>query len=62
MKAKIDKIQQNITYRLCVDRGEIINHIISELVQKECKTRYDWMKKGIHLGLCKKFKFDHTNK
>ena len=25
-------------------------------------TRYDWVGKVIHLEMCKKFKFDHTNK
>ena len=44
---------------LCGDREDTINHIISE---KKYKTRYDWMGKVIHRELCKKFKFDHTNK
>ena len=30
--------------------------------QKEYKTRHDWVGKGIHWEMCKKFKFDHTNK
>ena len=47
---------------LCGDRDEMINHIISKLVQKEYKIRHDWVGKVIHWGLCKKFKFDHTNK
>ena len=43
----------------------MINHIISEcsnLAQKKHKTRHDWVGKVIHYELCKKFKFDHTNK
>ena len=28
----------------------------------EYKTRHDWVGKVIHWELCKKFKFDHTNK
>ncbi len=43
----------------------MINHIISEcnkLAQKEYKTRHDWVGKGIHWEMCKKFRFDHTNK
>ena len=28
----------------------------------EYKTRNDWVGKVIHLEMCKKFKFDHTNK
>ena len=42
-----------------------INHIISEcskLAQKEYKARHDWVGKVIHWEMCKKFKFDHTNK
>ena len=58
-------MQQNSGCRLCGDRDETIDPIISEcnkLAQKEYKTRYDWMGKVIHLELCKKLKFDHTNK
>ena len=46
-------------------RDETINHIISErskLAQKEYKTRHDWVEKVIYGELCKKLKFDHTNK
>ena len=65
IKARIDKTQQNIKCRLCSDRDETINHIISEsskLAQEEYKTRHDWVGKGIHWEMWKKFKFDHTNK
>ena len=65
MKARIDKTQQSSKCRFCGDRDETINHIISEcskLVQKEYKTRRNWIGKGIHREMCKKFKFDHTNK
>ena len=33
-----------------------------KLVQKEYKTRHDWVGKVIYWDVCKKFKFDHTNK
>ena len=65
IKARIDKTQQNSKCRLCGDRDETINHIISEcskLVQKEYKTRHEWVGKVIHWEMCKKFKFDNTNK
>ena len=65
MKAKIDKMQQNSKCRLNGYRDETINHIISErskLAQKEYKSRNDWVGKVIHWAMCKKFKFDHTNK
>ena len=57
VKAKIDTTQQQIKCRLCGDRAETINLIISEcsnLAQKEYETRHDWVGK--------KFKFNHTNK
>ena len=41
---RIDKTQQNSKCRLCGDKDETINHIISDcskLAQKEYKTRHD---------------------
>ena len=43
----------------------MINYIISEcseLVQKEYKTRYNWVGKVIYWKLCKKLKVDHSTK
>ena len=57
IKARIDKI--------CGDRDETVNHIISEgskLAQKEYKARHDWVGKVVHWEMCRKFHFDHTNK
>ena len=66
IKARIDKTQQNSKYRLCGDRDETINHIISEcskLAQKElAQTRHYWVDKVIHWEMCKKFEFDHRSK
>ena len=65
MKAKSDKTQQNSKCRLCDDKDETVNHMISEYsksAQKEYKAWYDWVGKGIHLELCKKLKFDHSTK
>ena len=65
IKARIDKTQQNSNCWLCGDRDETINHIISECsksAQKEYKSRHDWVGKMIHWEMCKKFKFDYTNK
>ena len=42
-----------------------MNHIISQcskLVQKEYKARHNWVDKVIHWELCKRLKFDYTNK
>ena len=57
-------MQQNSKCKLCGDRDEMINHIISKcckVVQKECKTRHDWVGKIIYWELCKEFKFDYSN-
>ena len=65
IKARIDKTLQNSKCRLCSDRDETINHIISEcskLVQREYKSRHNWVGKIILWELCKKFKFDYVNK
>ena len=65
IKARIDKTQQNSKCRLCGDRDETLNHIISEcskLAQKEYKARHGWVGKVIHWEMCKKFRFDHANK
>ena len=65
IKTRIDKTQQNSKCRLCGKRDETINYIISEcskLAQKEYKARHDCVGKVIHWEMCKKFKFDHTNK
>ena len=65
IKARIDKTQQSSKCRVCGDRDETINHIESEcskLALKENKARHDWDDKVIHWEMCKKFKFDHTNK
>ena len=64
IKARIDKTQQNSKCRLCRDRDEMINHIISEwskLAQKEYKARHDGVGEVIHWEICKKFKFNHMN-
>ena len=65
IKARIGKTQQNSKCRLCSDRDETINHLISECsksAQKEYKARKDWVGKVIHWEMCRKFKFDHVNK
>ena len=65
IKAGIVKTQQNSKCRLCGDRDEMINRIISEyskLPQKVYKTRHDCVGKEIHWFMSRKFKFDHTNK
>ena len=56
LKAEIAKTQQNCKRKLCRDRDETINLIISarlKLAQKECKTRHDWVGKVIHRSCAK---------
>ena len=58
IKVRIDKTQQNSKCRLCGDRDETINQIISErnkLALKEYKTRHDRVGKVIHWEMCKKY-------
>ena len=65
IKAKIDKTQQKSKCRLCGNRDEMTNDIISEcskLAQKEYKVRHDWVGKVIHWEMFWKFQFDYTNK
>ena len=64
IKTRIDKTQQNNKCTLCSDRDETINHIISKCskLAQGHKTRHDWVGKVILWEICKKFKFDHTNK
>ena len=53
---KINSLLKNSKRRLCGDRDETFNQIKSEyskLAQKECKSRHDWVGKGIHRELCK---------
>ena len=57
IKVILNKAQQNSNSWLFGYRDETMNHMINEcskFAQKEFKT--------IHWEMCKKFKFDHTNK
>ena len=65
IRAKINNTQQNSRCRLCGDKNETINHIVSrcnEFAQKEYKSRHNWVGKVIHWELCKGLKFGHTTK
>ena len=65
IKARIDKTQQNSKCRLCGDRDETINNILSKcskIAQKGYKARHDWVGKVIYWEMCKKCKFYHANK
>ena len=51
IKTRIETTQQNSRCKLCIDRDETINHIISKcskLAENEYKTRNDWVGTVIH--------------
>ena len=60
LKKKSIICKQNSKCRLCVDKDEMTNRISN--VQKEYKTRHNWVEKVILWELCKKLKSDHTTK
>ena len=54
IKARIDKMQQNSQCRLCGDRDETINHIVSEcsnFAEREDKSKEDFLGKVDSLGI-----------
>ena len=56
---------KNSKFTLCGDREKTINDIISEcskIAQKEYKSRHNWVGKVIRWVLCKRLKFDDTDK
>ena len=60
-------MQKNRKFRICGDgdKDKTIDHMkrtCSRLALKEYKTRHDLVGKLTHWELCKKFKFDHTNR
>ena len=58
-------MQQNIKCRLCGERDEIVNHILSEcskLTPKEYKILLDCLGKMIHWESSKKLNFEYTTK
>ena len=61
VKAKIHLTQQISKCRLCGEDETIVSEC-SKLVQKEDKTRHDWVGKVINWELCKRLNFDYTNK
>ena len=65
IKVTIVKTHPNSKCRLCDERHETINLIISEsrkLAQKVYKTRHEWVRKVIHWELWNSFRFGHTEK
>ena len=64
-KVKIDNTKQNSKSKLCRDKYEMVNPIISEyrkLAQNESQAWHNRLEKVIHLELFKLLKFDLTTK
>ena len=62
IKSKIHKDGSQASCRLCHQRDETIDHILSccpKLTQGEYKARHDKVAAALHWNLCKKFGFKH---
>ena len=65
VKFNIDKSVDSPLCRLCGEKVETINHIISEcnkLAQKEYKRRHDNIARLVHSKLCCKYGIDRSEK
>ena len=65
IKYNIDKTSDSPYCRLCGQKGETVNHIISEctkLAQREYKRRHDKVGKIVHWKLCKKYNLERKEK
>ena len=57
-----ENYQLKLTWKTLREIAIIEINECSKLAQMEYKTRHDWVGKVTHWDMCKKFKFDHTNK
>ena len=65
MKYHLDKTSESPVCRLCVKKGESVQHITSgceKLAQKEYKKRYDNVAMKVHWDICKKNGLEHSEK
>ena len=65
VKYHIDKTLESPLCRLCGEKGETINHIVSEckmLAQREYKRRHDNIARNIHWELCGELDIDRAKK
>ena len=60
-ETKIDNLKQNCQCRLCVERDEVVNKLLSK-DDEQVRTRHDWVGKLIHKEKYKRLKFDHASK
>ena len=65
VKAKVDKSQGDSLCRVCRNKVESIDHVVSgcsKLSQKEYKRRHDNLEKVVHWKLTRKCNFEAGNK
>ena len=65
VKFHIDKTAESPLCRLCGNKGESVNHIVSEcskLAQKEYKRRHDNIGRIVHWKLCGKYELERGDK
>ena len=65
VKAKIDKSQKDMLYRLCKKADESIDQVVSgcsKLAQKEYKRKHDNLSKIIHWNRARKYNFEAGDK
>ena len=65
IRFNIDKSVESPLCRLCGQKGETINHIISGcmfLLRKEYKTRHDHIARLVHWKLCCKYDLSRSEK
>ena len=58
IKAYIDKSQEQSKCRMCGERDETVNHLVSEcskLAQREYKRRHDWVGRRVHWEVCRMY-------
>ena len=65
IKHHINKTSESALCRLCGERGESVQHLVSgcqKLAQKEYKRRHGNIAKKVHWDLCEKNGLEHTEK
>ena len=58
IKAKIDNTQEQSKCRMCGEKDETVNHLISEcskMAQREYERRHDWVGRRVHWDVSKKY-------
>ena len=65
IKAKIDNTQEQSKCRMCGEKDETVNHLISEcskMAQREYKRRHDWVGRRVHWDVCRKYGIEVKDK